>query len=80
MSEFFLVKLDKVRALLLRQQLVLLVTVAQPAKVAPAPAPDSAIGGDGEAVAGSSRRSDDALASKGLDLLRQQLANPVAVA
>ena len=34
---------------------------------------DSAIGGGGEAVAASSRRSDDAMASKSLDLLGQQL-------
>ena len=35
---------------------------------------------EGEAVVPSSRHSDDTLATKGLDLLRQQLVLPVAVA
>jgi len=66
---------------LLRQQLVLLVAVAQLARVSPAPAPEGAVGGEGEAVAAaSSRHGDDALASKGLDLLWQQLVLLVAVA
>jgi len=64
----------------LRQQLVLLIAVAQPAEASTAPAPDGAVGGEGEAVLPSSRHSDDALASKGLDLLGQQLALLVAVA
>ena len=63
---------------LLRQQLELLVAVAQPAKGSIAPAPDSAVGGEGEAVLFPCRDSDDAPASKGLDLLGQQLALPVA--
>ena len=59
----------------------LLVAVAQLAKVPPiAPAPDGAVGGEGEAVAASSRHSDDALPSQGLDLLGQQLVLLVAVA
>jgi len=66
---------------LLRLPLVLLpVAVAQRAPASFAPAPDGAVGGDGEAVVASRRRSDDALASKGLDLLGQQLALQVAVA
>ena len=56
------------------------VAVAQPAIGSKAPAPDSSVGGDGEAVPTSRRHSDDALASKGLDLLRQQLVLLVAVA
>jgi len=59
---------------------VLLVAVAQLAKGSTAPGKDSAVGGDGEAVRASSRDSDDTLASKGLDLLGQQLALRVAVA
>ena len=58
---------------LLWQQLALLVAVAQPAKESTAPAPGGAVGGDGEAVAASSRHSDDALPSEGLDLLRLPL-------
>ena len=55
--------------------------MAQPgAKGSIAPAPDRAVGGEGEAVLASSRHSDDALAIKGLNLLRQQLALLVAVA
>ena len=65
---------------LLGQQLVLLVAVAQPAIGSIAPAPDSSAGSDGEAVVVSSRHSDDALPSQGLDLLGQQLVLPVAVA
>jgi len=65
---------------LLGQQLALLVAVAKLAPVSTAPAPDSAVGGGGEAVGSSSRHSDDALASKGLDLLGQQLVLLVAVA
>eukprot|EP00315_Gephyrocapsa_oceanica_P011862 CAMPEP_0185307268 /NCGR_PEP_ID=MMETSP1363-20130426/16638_1 /TAXON_ID=38817 /ORGANISM="Gephyrocapsa oceanica, Strain RCC1303" /LENGTH=36 /DNA_ID= /DNA_START= /DNA_END= /DNA_ORIENTATION= len=34
-----------------------------------APAPDAAVGGEGEAVCSSSRHGDNALPSKGLDLL-----------
>ena len=45
-----------------------------------APRENGAVGGDGDAVVQSSRCSDDVLASKGLDLLRQQLALLVAVA
>ena len=59
---------------------MLRVAVAQPARVAIAPAPEGAVGGEGQAVEGSSRHSDDALANKGLDLLRQLLALLVAVA
>ena len=62
------------------QQLALLVAVAQPAKGFTAPAPDSSVGSEGEAVRECSRHSDDALASKGLDLLGQQLDLLVAVA
>ena len=51
--------------------LVLLVAVAQLGVASIAPAPDSAVGGEGEAVEDPSGHSDDALASKGLDLLRQ---------
>ena len=65
---------------LLGQQLVLRVAVAQLAIVSTAPAPDGAVGGEGDAVRVSSRHSDDALPSKGLDLLGQQLALRVAVA
>ena len=56
---------------LLGQQLFLLVAVAQIAKGSPAPAPDGTVGGEGEAVLTSRRDSDDALTSKGLDLLGQ---------
>ena len=65
---------------LLGQQLVLLVAVAQLAISSPAPAPDSAVGGEGEAVVHSSRHGDNAPPCKGLDLLRQQLDLLVAVA
>ena len=65
---------------LLGQQLAKVVAVAQPAPNSIAEAPDSAVGGEGEAVVSSSRHSDDALASKGLDLLGQHLGLPVAVA
>ena len=65
---------------LLRQQLGLLVAVAQPAMPSPALAPDAAVSSDGEAVSDPSRDSDDALASQALDLLRQQLVLRVAVA
>jgi len=65
---------------LLGQQLALLVAVAQAALPSTAPAPDAAVSGDGEAVTISSRDSDDALASKGLELLGQQLVLLVAVA
>ena len=65
---------------LLRKQLVLPVAVAQLARGSMAPAPEGSVGGEGEAVPLSSRHSDDALASKGLDLLRQQLVLLVAVA
>ena len=54
--------------------------MAQLAHASAAPAPDSSVGGEGEAVKTSSRHSDDALASKGLDLLGQRLALLVAVA
>ena len=56
---------------LIGQQPVVRVAVAQLAKVAPAPAPDGTVGGEGEAVLTSRRDSDDALTSKGLDLLGQ---------
>eukprot|EP00312_Isochrysidales_sp_CCMP1244_P031206 CAMPEP_0202802434 /NCGR_PEP_ID=MMETSP1388-20130828/102636_1 /ASSEMBLY_ACC=CAM_ASM_000864 /TAXON_ID=37098 /ORGANISM="Isochrysis sp, Strain CCMP1244" /LENGTH=209 /DNA_ID=CAMNT_0049472425 /DNA_START=165 /DNA_END=793 /DNA_ORIENTATION=- len=65
---------------LLGQQLALLVAVAQPAIGSTTPAPDGAIGGEGEVVVASSRHSEDALASKGLDFLGQQLVLRVAVA
>ena len=65
---------------LLGQRLELLVAVAKLAKGSIAPAPDGAVGGEGEAVDTSSRHSDDALPSKGLDLLRQQLVLLLAVA
>ena len=65
---------------LLGQQLLLLVAVAQTAKVSTAPAPDSSVGGEGEAVADPSGHSDDALPSQGLDLLGQQLVLLIAVA
>ena len=45
-----------------------------------APGKDGAVGGDGDAVAASSRHSDDAPPSQRLHLLRQQLGLPVAVA
>ena len=62
---------------LLRQQLFLQVAVAQPAKASKAPAPDSSVGGEGEAVAASSREGDHTLPSQRLDLLGQQLVlNP----
>ena len=54
--------------------------MAQLAKVSTAPAPDGAVGGEGEAVEASRRDSDDALPSQALDLLRQQLVLLVAVA
>ena len=66
---------------LLGQQLGLPVAVAQLAPASIAPAPNSTVGGEGEAVSDSSRHSDDApAASKGLDLLRQRLVLLVAVA
>ena len=65
---------------LLGQQLVLLVAMAQLAVGSKAPAPDAAVGGEDEAVTISSRDSDDALTSKGLDCLRLRLALIVAVA
>jgi len=65
---------------LLRQEPVLLVAVAQLAKVSTAPAPDGAVGGEGEAVPPCSRHSDDALVSQGLDLRRQQLVLLLPVA
>ena len=58
---------------LLRQQLPLVVAVAQSALTSKAPAPDTAVGGEGEAVVGTSRDSDDAPLRQDLDLLRQQL-------
>ena len=65
---------------LLGQQLVRQVLpVAKAADLALAPGKEGAAGGDSEAVRGSSRQSDDALASQGLDLLRQQLILLVAV-
>ena len=54
---------------LLRQHLVLRAAVAQPAIGSMAPAPNGSVGGEGEAVVQPSRHSDDALISKGLDLL-----------
>jgi len=54
--------------------------VAKAAASALAPSKDGAIGGEGEAVVRSSRHSDDALDSKGLDLLGQQLVLLIAVA
>ena len=54
---------------LLGPQLVPVVAVAQLAIVSTAPAPNSAVGGEGEAVEGSSRHSDDAPASQRLHLL-----------
>ena len=56
------------------------VAVAQPATGSIAPATDAAVGGDGEVVEASSRHSDDALASQGLDLLRLPLALLATVA
>eukprot|EP00312_Isochrysidales_sp_CCMP1244_P005397 CAMPEP_0196669290 /NCGR_PEP_ID=MMETSP1090-20130531/531_1 /TAXON_ID=37098 /ORGANISM="Isochrysis sp, Strain CCMP1244" /LENGTH=77 /DNA_ID=CAMNT_0042006805 /DNA_START=9 /DNA_END=239 /DNA_ORIENTATION=- len=41
----------------------------QAALLAPAPGKDDAVGGEGDALVLSSRHSDDALASQGLDLL-----------
>ena len=59
---------------LLGQQLrLLVVAVAQPALASIAPAPDSSVCGDGEAVCGASQHSDDALASKGRHPRWQQL-------
>ena len=58
--------LPRERLDLLRQQLVLLVAVAQLAKASPAPAPDGAVGGEGEAMVSSSRHGDDALARQRL--------------
>ena len=55
----------------LRQQLPLVVAVAQLAIARTAPAPDGAVGGEGDAVAVCCRHSDDAPVSQGLDLLRQ---------
>ena len=43
-----------------------------------APGKDRAVGGDGDAVVLTRRHSDDALASKGPDLLRQLLLLLVA--
>ena len=63
-----------------RQQLALLVAVAEIAHTSIAPAPDAAAGGECEAVFASSRDSDDVQASKGVDLLRQYLVLHVAVA
>ena len=54
---------------LLGQGLLRKVSVAQAAVFARAPGKDVAVGGVGEVVARSSRHSDDALASNGLDLL-----------
>ena len=65
---------------LLGQQLTLLIAVAQAEKHSIAPAPEGAVGGGGEAVSEYRRHSDDALASKCLDLLGQQLVLLVAVA
>ena len=65
---------------LLGQQLVLSVAVAQLAEATVAPAPDTAVGGEGEAVTSSRRDRDDAPPSQGLDLLRQQLQLQLAVA
>ena len=45
-----------------------------------APGKDRAVGGESETVRHSSRRSEDTLVSKGLDLLRKQLLLQVAVA
>ena len=56
-----------------RQQLVVLVAVAQLACGSTAPVLDGAVGGDGEVVVASGRHSDDALVSQGFDLLGQQL-------
>ena len=64
---------------LLRQKLVLLVAVAQLARGSIAPAPESAVGGEGKAVHTSRQHSYDALA-KGLDLLWLALGLPVTVA
>ena len=56
------------RFYLLGQQVVQLVAVAQAAKACIAPAPESAVGGEGEAVGASSRHSNDMLPFQGLDL------------
>jgi len=45
-----------------------------------APAPKGAVGGDGKVMDGTCRHSDDALASQGLDLLRQELVHVSTVA
>ena len=65
---------------LLWQRLGLLVAVAQLAIGSTAPAPGGAVGGAGEAVAASSRHSDDAVPPQGLDPLGQQLVLHVTVA
>ena len=49
---------------LLRQELVLLVAVAQLARVAHAPSPNGAVGGEGEAVVLSNRHAHGALAAQ----------------
>ena len=54
--------------------------MAQAAVFALAPREDGAVGGEGEAVVLSSRRGDDGLVSKGLDLLGLPLVLLVAVA
>ena len=69
-------RLDPLGQQLVRQVL----PVAKAAALALAPGKDSTIGGDGKAVHDTSRHGDDALASEGLDLLRQQLVLLVAVA
>ena len=56
------------RVYLLWQQVVQVVVVAQAAEACIAPAPESAVGGDGEAVGASSRHSNDMLPFQGLDL------------
>ena len=64
---------------LLGQQLARQVlSVAKAAGLALAPGKDGAAGGEGEAMAGSSRHSDDELTRESLDLLRQQLVLLVA--
>ena len=55
-------------------------SVAQAAVLALAPSKHGAVGGDGEVVGVSSRHSDDALISKGLDLLGLPPLLRVAVA
>jgi len=64
---------------LLRQQLALRVAVAQRAMASIAPAPEGAVSGEGEAVGVTSRSSNEALASQGLDLVGQQMVLRVAV-